>query len=134
MSEVFDCNQQIYNFQHMVRKLEDFCKDLPIDLYASYVYDTASHDNEYNILIADFEAFNDKIKFYIESFYYPETDICRVFFCGHYEGYYEDLKNSGSILEKSYSPTNNDCEIKSMDDIYELIIEHIKKGIPNYEG
>lgn len=113
-------------FRILVNDLNIFCKDLPLDIYVSYVYSTSMDIDEYYVNISDFDG----IKSYIRFKYYPETDIYYIIFPYFFKGKPDYL----SALNKTYSPTNTDAEIKSTDDIYEMIIKYIKKGIPNYEG
>ena len=129
MIKVFECTQEIYNFQNMIRNLEDFCKDLPLDIYVSYVYDTSRNEDEYYVSISDFETYEDRIVTYIRFKYYPKTDIYEILFT-YFVG---DRPDHTSTFTKIYSPTNHDTFIKSADDIYEEIIEYIKKGIFGYE-
>ena len=77
MIKVFECTQEIYNFQNMIRNLEDFCKTLPLDLYASYVYDTSRNEDEYYVSISDFETYEDRIVTYIRFKYYPNPAFLR---------------------------------------------------------
>lgn len=130
MSEVFDCNQQIYNFQHMIRKLWNFCKDLLLDLYVTYIYDTLRNENVYSVNVSDFGSYEDHAVKYILIEYYPETDIYDI----SWPYFFKGKLDYTSASHKTYSPTNPDAEIKSTDDIYEMVIKCIKKGIPNYEG
>ena len=116
-------------FRILVNDLNTFCKDLPLDIYVSYVYDTSRNEDEYYVNISDFESCEDQAIIYTRIKYYPKTDIydisCPYFFKGK--------PDYMSALHKTYSPTNHDTEIKSVNDIYEMIIEHIKKGISSYE-
>lgn len=113
-------------FQCMVRKLEDFCKDLPLDLYVSYMYDISMDVDEYYVNISDIDDIKSRIRFK----YYPKTDIYDIL----YPYFFKGKPDYASALNKTYSPTNCDTEIKSVNDIYEMIIKYIKKGISSYEG
>lgn len=117
-------------FQCMVRKLEDFCKDLPLDIFISYIYDTEKDEDDYYVNISDYESYENRMITYIGLKYYPKTDIYSINFRSYL---FEEEPKYLSTLCKSYSPTNHDTEIKSTNDIYEMIIKHIKKGIFGYE-
>ncbi len=116
-------------FRILVNDLNIFCNTLPLDIYVSYVYDTSRNEDEYYVSISDFETYEDRIITYVRFKYYPKIDIYEILFT-YFVG---DRHDQASTVTKTYSPTNHDTEIKSVNDIYEIIIKHIKKGISSYE-
>jgi len=116
-------------FRILINDLNIFCKDLPLDLYVTYIYDTLRNENVYSVNVSDFESYEDRVITYIRIEYDPRTDIYKV----SYPYFFKGKPDYMSALNKTYSPTNTDAEIKSTDDIYEMIIKYIKKGISNYE-